>query len=48
MSRAMRKVILLLLLSLPAAASAQGDVEYLMEVGGGLGLMSYMTPRAEE
>ncbi|MBR6980642.1 MAG: outer membrane beta-barrel protein [Prevotella sp.] len=38
----MRKAILLLLFALPSAAKAQGDVEYLMEVGGGLGLMSYM------
>ena len=26
---------------MPAASRAQGDVEYLMEVGGGLGLVSY-------
>ncbi len=37
----MRRTILMLLLTLPCAAHAQGDVEYLMEVGGGLGLMAY-------
>lgn len=39
----MRKSICLLILAIvmPAASRAQGDVEYLMEVGGGLGLVSY-------
>ncbi len=39
----MRKTICLLILAIvmPAASRAQGDVEYLMEVGGGLGLVSY-------
>ena len=37
----MRKVLLLLLLLSSAAAHAQGDVEYRMEIGGGLGLVAY-------
>ena len=34
--------LFLLFLTMPAVACAQGDVEYLMEVGGGLGLVSYL------
>ena len=39
----MRHALLILLLSIAAApAAAQGDVEYLAEIGGGAGLMNYM------
>ena len=38
----MKKLLCIILISLSAInVRAQGDVEYLMEVGGGLGLMSY-------
>ncbi len=37
----MRKALMLLLMLLPVAAHAQGDVEYRMEVGAGVGLLSY-------
>lgn len=37
----MRTVLIALIFLMPAAAMAQTDVEYLMEVGGGLGLVSY-------
>ena len=39
----MRKTICLLIIAIvmPGVSRAQGDVEYLMEVGGGLGLVSY-------
>lgn len=37
----MRKAILLLLMLMPALTFAQGDVEYRMEIGGGLGLLTY-------
>ena len=37
----MRKALVILLMLLPAMANAQGDVEYRMEIGAGLGLVSY-------
>ncbi|MBP5388527.1 MAG: outer membrane beta-barrel protein [Prevotella sp.] len=37
----MRKAVLLLLMLMPALTFAQGDVEYRMEIGGGLGLLTY-------
>ena len=37
----MRKPFLLLLMLLPALTYAQGDVEYRMEIGGGLGMLTY-------
>ena len=37
----MRTTIIALIFFMPVAAIAQSDVEYLMEVGGGLGLVSY-------
>ena len=39
---AMRKILFLLSFMMPAAMSAQGDVEYRMEAGGGLGLVTYL------
>ena len=39
---AMRKILFLLSFMMPAAMSAQGDVEYMMEAGGGLGLVTYL------
>ena len=36
-----RRPIILLLLLLPTLACAQGDVEYRMEIGGGVGLVTY-------
>ena len=39
----MRHALLILLLNIAAApAAAQGDVEYMAEIGGGAGLMNYM------
>ena len=37
----MRQPILLLLMLLPTLTYAQGDVEYRMEIGGGLGMLTY-------
>ena len=37
----MREALILLMMLLPVAANAQGDVEYRMEVGAGLGLVAY-------
>ena len=37
----MRKALAVILLFATVALHAQGDVEYRMEIGGGLGLMSY-------
>ena len=37
----MRQTLLLLLMLMPALSFAQGDVEYRMEIGGGLGLLTY-------
>ena len=37
----MRKALVVLLMLLPAMTHAQGDVEYRMEIGAGLGLLSY-------
>ena len=37
----MRKPLLLFLMLLPALTYAQGDVEYRMEIGGGLGMLTY-------
>ena len=37
----MKKALVVILMLLPAMTYAQGDVEYRMEIGGGLGLLSY-------
>ena len=37
----MRKLLLILLVLPSAFAHAQGDVEYRMEIGGGLGMVTY-------
>ena len=37
----LRNVLLLVMMLSPVAMSAQGDVEYRMEVGAGAGLLSY-------
>lgn len=37
----MREALILLMMLLPVATNAQGDVEYRMEVGAGLGLVAY-------
>lgn len=38
----MKRILAYILLLLPLASAAQGDVEYKMEIGGGVGLVNYL------